>query len=312
MNKKFGPIIKDNIKNEERYIHALEELQNYANGSIIKKELNKQIREKKTGLDGEKEIIYQLKNSGMDMYVLHDVYLTYGDITNKENILNAQIDFLVITRKKTYVIECKNYSCDITITDKGDFIAHYPNNDKGIDSPYTQNERHLNVIKQIRMENKPITIPESKYEKAIDNNYINLVVFANNKCIINDSNAKDEVRNSVIKADQLINKIKEIESKIKDTRTDNDMEGLNNFYINKNEIEIHAYESFVKLMNKFRDQRLAELENKVNFTFNSKCPLCGNKLVLKTGTKGDYIGNRFIACKSYPKCNYLYNINNFE
>ena len=65
MNKKIGPIIIDNINNEERYISALKELINHANGSIIKEEISEIIREKEKGLSGEKEIIYQLKNSGI-------------------------------------------------------------------------------------------------------------------------------------------------------------------------------------------------------------------------------------------------------
>ena len=40
------------------------------------------------------------------VYVLHDIYLEIGD-------LSAQIDYLVITRKMVFVIECKNLIGDI-------------------------------------------------------------------------------------------------------------------------------------------------------------------------------------------------------
>lgn len=103
------------------------------------------------GKIGEDNISFELKNSGMDMYVLHDIYLEYGD-------LSAQIDYIVITRKITYIIECKNLIGDIEIDNTGAFIRHYELFGKhvkeGIYSPVTQNLRHLNVLKEIRKANK--------------------------------------------------------------------------------------------------------------------------------------------------------------
>ena len=71
-----------------------------ATGSI-KEKIEEQIKYAEAGLLGEKQIAFELKNSGIDMYVLHDIYLEKGD-------LSAQIDFLLITRRHLYVIECKN------------------------------------------------------------------------------------------------------------------------------------------------------------------------------------------------------------
>ncbi len=130
------------------------------------------------GKIGEDNISFELKNSGMDMYVLHDIYLEYGD-------LSAQIDYIVITRKITYIIECKNLIGDIEIDNTGAFIRHYELFGKhvkeGIYSPVTQNLRHLNVLKEIRKANKSNILTKHFFEKAFENNYQSIIVLANPK-----------------------------------------------------------------------------------------------------------------------------------
>ena len=92
------------------------------------------------GIQGEKNITFELKNSHMPLLILHDLYLSKGD-------LSAQIDYLVITRKKHYVIECKNLFGNIEINNNGDFIRtmNYGNKTvkEAIYSPITQNRRHM-------------------------------------------------------------------------------------------------------------------------------------------------------------------------
>lgn len=51
----------------------------------------------------------------MPMYILHDLYIEDGE-------LSVQIDYLVITRKICFVIECKNLYGDIEINNSGDFV----------------------------------------------------------------------------------------------------------------------------------------------------------------------------------------------
>lgn len=304
MHKKTGPIFIKETSDAELYVANLEELNKYANGSIIKEEINEELYKAKLGIIGENEVAYQLKNSGIDMLILHDIYLECND-------LSAQIDYIVITRKKTYLLECKHICGNIKITDKGDFIITTNKNEKkAMSSPITQNERHMNVVKELRLSNRPNFIPENTYRKSIDNNYRSLVIFTNSENIIDDKNAKDEIRNQVIRADQLISKIKEINETEKEyTRTDDEMTKIAMFYLNNNITENNSTSKrFKNLMNKFREQRIAELENKINFSITTKCPECGGKLLLKTATKGDNIGNHFLGCSNYPKCKYILNI----
>ncbi|WP_242959497.1 NERD domain-containing protein [Clostridium tertium] len=159
---------------------------------------------------GENNIAFELKNSGIPMYILHDICL-------ETNELSAQIDYIVVTRKVIFIIECKNLIGNIEINSQGNFIRTYSFNGKfikeGIYSPITQNERHLEVLKRIKKESKSNFISKMLFDKYFNDNYKSLVVLANPKTVLNSRYAKKEIKDKVIKADQLINYIKEVNSK---------------------------------------------------------------------------------------------------
>ncbi|NLZ73392.1 MAG: NERD domain-containing protein, partial [Bacteroidales bacterium] len=92
-------------------LKALEPLLNPEGQALIRQD----IKCLEYGIAGEKNIAFELKNSHMPMYILHDLYLEDGD-------LSAQIDYLVFTKKICFVIECKNLIGDIEINGAGDFI----------------------------------------------------------------------------------------------------------------------------------------------------------------------------------------------
>jgi len=72
---------------------------------------------------GEDNIAYELTNSGIDMYVLQDLYLEH-------NGLSAQIDYMAFTRNSTYIIESKNLMGNVSIDKDGNFIRTYEFNGK--------------------------------------------------------------------------------------------------------------------------------------------------------------------------------------
>lgn len=84
----------------------------------IAKEIEKQTKLAQYGVMGEKNVAFELKNSGIDMFVLQDIYLEI-------NGLSAQIDYIVITRRHIYIIECKNLIGNIEIDNSGNFIRTY-------------------------------------------------------------------------------------------------------------------------------------------------------------------------------------------
>lgn len=236
--KKIGPVFLKETSESTAFIEKMEKLQERATGDLATK-IEQQINIAKYGELGENNIAFELRNSGMDMYILRDICLTMGD-------LSAQIDYLVVTRKCIYILECKNLIGNIEIDNKGAFIRSYPfkgrNVKEGIYSPITQNERHLQILKEIRKENKKNAISKFLFEKGFDDNYKSIVVLANPKTYLNDRYAPKHIKNQVIRADQLISFFKMNEAQSKSTDMSNDsMLKLAEFYFEKNNSQRSDY-----------------------------------------------------------------------
>ena len=154
----------------------------------------------KLGLAGENEIEYELKNANLGMYVLHDITIKYEDLT-------AQIDYIVVTTGKIYLIECKNMVGNITVNERGDFIREINHQKEGIYSPLRQAERHVEILKKIWLSRSGI-FNKIFVEGRFDNWYVPLVVIANQKSILNTRYASKEIKQKIVKSDQLINYIK--------------------------------------------------------------------------------------------------------
>jgi hypothetical protein len=184
-------------------LKALEPLLNAEGQNIIKQD----IKSLEYGIAGEKNIEFELKNSHMPMYILHDIYLEDGD-------LSAQIDYLVVTKKICFVIECKNLYGDIEINSSGDFIRTIEfggrKKKEGIYSPITQNQRHLELMKKIKTDSKNNIFTKYMAGRYFEDFNKSVVVLANSKTVLNAKYAKKEVKEKVIRADQLIKYIKEM------------------------------------------------------------------------------------------------------
>lgn len=185
----------------------------------------------KKGLDGEKEIEYQLKKANVGMYVLHDVKLKYKDLT-------AQIDYVVITPVFTYYIECKNLVGNITVNEKGDFIREYNINGKkikkGMYSPLRQVEAQREVVRKI-WENNVSSLKRIFASKNFNYYRRVLVVAANQDTVLNTYKAPKDIKNKVLRADALVRQIQyEYEHRNKYDYVDNknDMEKEAQSYIN--------------------------------------------------------------------------------
>ncbi|MBS6503237.1 MAG: NERD domain-containing protein [Clostridium sp.] len=208
-NKLDKPIFLKEESEAKYYISKLQELHSRAPEGL-KGRIEKELKIATLGELGENNIAFELKNSGIPMYILHDIGL-------ETNELSAQIDYIVVTRKVIFIIECKNLIGNIEINSQGNFIRTYSFNGKfikeGIYSPITQNERHLEVLKRIKKESKSNFISKMLFDKYFNDNYKSIVVLANPKTVLNSRYAKKEIKDKVIKADQLINYIKEVNSK---------------------------------------------------------------------------------------------------
>lgn len=199
------------------------------------------------GALGEKQVAFELTNSHMPMYVLRDINLEY-------NGLNAQIDFIVITRKLIFVIECKNLYGDIEINSKGEFIRTVSFEGRkyreGMYSPIAQNKKHLELMKKIRVDATDNTVFKLTRDRLFDNFNRSVVVLANPKTVLNDRYATKEVKKQVIRADQLIAFIKsECEASKEASGSDDDMLKLAQFYLERNvDHEVDYLKQYEKYM----------------------------------------------------------------
>lgn len=267
--KKIGPVFLKESSNTDEYIEKMESLYKRADDAALKREIEKQIKLAKYGQLGENNVSFELKNSGIDMYILHDCCFKVGE-------LSAQIDYIVITRKHTYVIECKNLIGDIEINNNGDFIRTYELFGKkvreGIYSPITQNQRHLNMLKDIRRTAKTNFVSKMIFEKYFDEQYKSIIVLANPKACLNAKYAKKEIKEQVIRADQLITYIKEMDAKAKDINSSIDeMNKLAMFYLDMNHLECSDYsQKYDAMLQKVNNLQESESVDESNYQIIKK------------------------------------------
>ena len=204
-NKLSAPIVLKEDSNAEEQLRQMEYY------LLVAPEATKQVIERdkqfvKYGIAGENAIMYELKNSHIPMYIIHDLYLEHNGCT-------AQIDFLIITRKVTILIESKNLYGNIFVDSNGYFIRRTGNGktfrQEGMYSPITQNERHLALIKEMRKGTKNF-LTRGLFENNFDNNYRSLIVMANTKSIIDYRYAPKDIKDKIVRADGLVRKINEI------------------------------------------------------------------------------------------------------
>lgn len=190
-------------------IEKMEELKKTAPPEIAR-QIEQDTKMLSYGISGENMVAYELKHSYMPILILRDLYLEYKGLT-------AQIDYVVIDTKFVLIIECKKMTGDIEVTNTGDFIRLFKNSSgkvykkEGIYSPIVQNERHLELIKRILIDEM-----KSMTEKKSKDLLRSIIVFANPKTIVNMKYAKVDTKKSIIRCDQLIAHMKNLHALNKD------------------------------------------------------------------------------------------------
>lgn len=206
----------------------------------LKNEIEKQIFLTYYGSKGEDQIKYELNYSGLDMYIFHDLCIEH-------NGLKAQIDFLIITRKKVYVIECKNMIGNIEVNNMGQFIRKYYINKKmvkeSVYSPLTQNDHHIQTLKELRMNEVKGKLFKNSFDLNFDKVYHSFVVLSNPSTILDYKYAKKEIKDKIVRLDELVRKIKDIEGYTKDVFSLKEMKELSDFYKNTDITSKNFYEN---------------------------------------------------------------------
>ena len=179
----------------------------------VKPQIERDMKLLAYGIVGEESVAFELNNSYLPIIVLHDLRLEHGGLT-------AQIDYLIITTKFCLVVECKNLFGNLEVNSRGEFIRELDFNGKrkkeGIYSPVTQNVRHMEMIKQLRLANKKNPLMRAALDKYFDDLYRSVIVLANPKTVINLKRAPKDVKDQIIRSDQLIEYIKRLIRENKD------------------------------------------------------------------------------------------------
>lgn len=310
-----GPQILKKSNRAKEHLVAMEELlAAAATHPKVVTALENDITALKSGIFGEEAILFELKHCPMPLFVLHDIYLEHEG-------LGAQIDFLVVTRKRTFVIECKNLYGNLTVNTQGEFVRSMGTRREGIYSPVTQSQRHLEVLKRLRMDDKGNALTKRLFESAFDVNYKSVVVLANPKTVLNAKFAPKVIREQVIRADGLIEYIRKSNTE-RDAvdHGEKNMIALAEYYLAKHvEPKVDYLEKYKRLA--------AEVEGAGVETIDTppysdsvdtsqelakyappKCPICGSIMIRRTAGKGANVGKEFWGCPQFPKCRGVLNI----
>jgi len=214
-DKLNGPVMYKDSDETKKLLEELKNLRDKAVGDTTRL-IEQDIRLLEYGIKGEENVIFELMNSFMPMLILRDLHYEYEG-------LSAQIDFLIVTRKLILVIECKNLFGDIEVNSSGDFIRTLEFDGKkkkeGIYSPITQNKRHLEIIKAMRKKDISNALRKMMFEKFFNDNFKSIIVLANPKTILGVDKASKDVRNQIIRNDQLISYIKELNATSKNEQS---------------------------------------------------------------------------------------------
>lgn len=300
------PVVLKEDSSARKQLAALESLRGtLAPGA--EKQLEADIRAVQAGIVGEDRVMYELKNSHMDMFVLQDLYLEYAG-------LSAQIDFLIITLQRIFVLECKNLYGNIEVNSRGDFIRSFGGRKKeGIYSPITQNQRHLDLIHAMKRENRSFAM-NLLVDGDFSDLYRPLVVLANPKTVLNDRYATRQVKNKLIRADNLVTTIKAINNE-KGPGRDKSLKSAAQrnaewFLSQHKENPIDYTAKYREMSDPATETQQSDL-SQIEADATEKtimCPRCGSPMVLRTAKRGTRAGKQFYGCSNYPACHGIVNI----
>lgn len=292
-------IILKESSDAKQYLEKLQSIRKeVADNTIVADKIDKEMAIAEAGIYGEESILFELKNSGMNLVVIHDLYI------ETEDGRSAQIDYFVITPYMNVIIECKNLFGNLEINNTGEFIRTLEYKGRkykeGIYSPITQNERHKEVYKDCRKNDKNFA-SKLLFEKNFDRYNKFIVVLANPKTVVNDRFAKKEVKEQVIRCDQLVAYLKNLKSDVKSSKKEMLELGEKILAMNIEDRKdyLKKYEDLVSEI---------KLNKTINESDNLVCPKCGSKLVLRTARKGANSGNQFYGCSAFPKCRFIKNV----
>lgn len=226
-------------------------------------------RSKIKGVIGEKSV------SSILYFLDKSKYKVINDIVLKKGTKTSQIDHVVISDFGIFVIETKNY--------KG-WIVGNENSDHWTQVLFKRKHRFYNPIKQNMGHINTLKTYLSKYPSI---NYIPIVVFSSK------SDIKVQTTYNIINSRKLIHTIKKFNEI---SLSEKEKEDIYKIINEANSVDTYNKTEHIKSIKKL-------IQKSKNDIQENKCPQCGEKLILRSGKFG-----RFLGCTSYPRCKFIRNI----
>lgn len=207
----------------------------------------------------------------------------------KEKGDTTEIDVILLHESGIYVLESKNYSGWIFGTETQQYwtqtlpIGNGKTKKSKFFNPIIQNKVHLKWLKQFLGEEAQL--PFYSYIVFSDRCTLKeITLTSGNHFVINRYNIFPEIQRNSVKA---------------------------GVQLTTEEIDT-LYEKLYPLTQIDAAQKLAHIENiqrkqqeAVTDRKEKRCPCCGGTLVVRTATRGEQKGKRFLGCSNYPKCKYV-------
>lgn len=155
--------------------------------------IERELKFMRAGMKGESESAYDIdfyNGAHKNRIVIHDLRLEHNGRV-------AQIDHLILNRLlEVYVLETKHFSEGVSINEQGEFSIWFGGKPRGIPSPLEQNDRHIEVLKDVF---KAIQMP-TRMGFRLQPNFESLVLVSKNARIGRPKTFKTD---RVLKSDQL-------------------------------------------------------------------------------------------------------------
>lgn len=198
------------IKSKDGRLEDIKELNRLLSINITAKQRFSIERELKCLVSGERNeqnsayyLDFSYKDS-LNWALIHDLRITHRGRV-------AQIDHLLINRfLDVYVLESKNYYYGIKITEEGEFLVWSGKGYQAIESPFEQNQRHIQVL-QLSIEER--NLGPKRLGFAIPISFRNVVLVSPTSKVLKPNSATFDL-SAVIKADAFVSVVdKSIENK---------------------------------------------------------------------------------------------------
>lgn len=249
-------------------VRKLMEKQKTETSPLKNNAINYQILLYKIGEIGENKVLDELKYSFYPMHIFKDISINIGEF-------QCQIDFVILTKKAMYLIECKNTKFNVKIDKTGSFYLINEGKKNRTFSVLNQIERQKMILEQLDL---GVEIKEMHP----------IVVYANEETGI-EIEDKDALRGiDVINLDRLNSLIREKEKDLKEIYTVEEIEKIknslinpdikNNDYIEEDTVKWEEYELRLLLEKNINEKKALEKIAEKNVLKNVKSEINGSKI----------------------------------